>query len=337
MKIAITADPMIPVPPLHYGGIERIIDMLIKGLMDKGHEVTLFAHEDSRVTCDLVKYKGKDPRSHWDTLRNMQQVSSVMGKGYDLIHSFGRLAYLTPLMPGPLPKIMSYQREPSIPMIKRAMRLSRKGSMCFTGCSSYIADQIKPYAPAYAIPNGVPIDQYTFQPEVAEDAPLVFLGRIEYIKGPHLAIEVAQRCGRNLLIAGNIPEDAKSKEYFDTMVRPHLSQQIEYLGPVNDVQKNELLGKAHAFLMPILWNEPFGIVMAEALACGTPVIGMNRGSVPEVVEDGVNGYRCKSVDEMVQSVVKVKTISRGKPRDLAEKRFSGNAIVDLYENLYTRC
>lgn len=336
LKIALTADPMIPVPPLHYGGIERIIDMLIKGLMERGHEVTLFAHEDSRVACELISYKGKDPRSKWDTLRNMQQVSSILGSGYDLVHSFGRLAYLTPLMPTSLPKIMSYQREPSITMVKRAMRLSRKGTMHFTGCSSYIADQVKPFAPAYAIPNGVPIDQYTFQPEVAEDAPLVFLGRVEYIKGAHLAIEVAQKTGRKLLIAGNVPEDDKSKEYFETMIRPHLSQQIEYVGPVNDEQKNELLGKAYAFLMPILWNEPFGIVMAEALACGTPVIGMDRGSVPEVVEEGVNGYRCKTVDNMVAAVDKVKNLLRQKSRKVVEERFSDRAIVSQYEELYLK-
>jgi glycosyltransferase involved in cell wall biosynthesis len=264
----------------------------------------------------------------------MQQVSSILGKGFDLVHSFGRLAYLTPLMPTSLPKIMSYQREPSITMVKRAMRLSRKGTMHFTGCSSYIADQIKPFAPAHAIPNGVPINQYTFQPEVAADAPLVFLGRVEYIKGAHVAIEVAQKTGRRLIMAGNVPEDTQSKEYFETMIRPHLSQQIEYVGPVNDEQKNTLLGQAYAFLMPILWNEPFGIVMAEALACGTPVIGMDRGSVPEVVENGVNGYRCKNVEDMVEAVYKVFELSRSDSRKKAEEGFSDRAIVQQYDNLY---
>jgi glycosyltransferase involved in cell wall biosynthesis len=334
MKIAITADPIIPVPPLHYGGIERVIDMLIKGLMVRGHEVCLFAHKDSMVDCELISYRGIAPRSKWDTLRNMQQVSSIMGKGYDLVHSFGRLAYLTALLPTSLPKLMSYQREPSIRMVKQAMRLSRKGSMHFTGCSSYIADQVKPYAPAYAIPNGVPIRQYTFREHVSEDAPLVFLGRVEYIKGAHVAIAVAQKSGRKLLIAGNIPEDAKSKEYFDTLIKPQLNERIAYIGPVNDIQKNELLGQAYAFLMPILWNEPFGIVMAEALACGTPVIGMDRGSVPEVVEEGVNGYRCQTVEDMILAVGKVADLSRLASRRIAEEKFSDQAIVVQYEALY---
>jgi len=334
MKIALTADPMIPVPPKLYGGIERIIDMLIKGLMEKGHEVVLFAHEESDVPCELIKYKGKDPRDKLDTWRNMRQVTSVKGKDFDVIHSFGRLAYLTALMPTALPKIMSYQREPSIKMVKMAMRLSKKGSMHFTGCSGYIANQMKPYAPAYAIPNGVPIGQYTFRPTVKDDAPLAFLGRIEHIKGTHLAIEVAQKTGRRLLIAGNIPEDEKSQAYFEKMVKPHLNGQIEYVGPVNDEEKNELLGQSYAFMMPILWNEPFGIVMAEALACGTPVIGMDRGSVPEVVENGVNGYRCQSVEDMVEAVGRASGLLREKSRKIAEERFSNKAIVAQYESLY---
>ncbi|MDF9798354.1 glycosyltransferase involved in cell wall biosynthesis [Catalinimonas alkaloidigena] len=334
MKIAITADPVIPVPPKLYGGIERIIDMLIRGLLDKGHEVTLFAHPESSVSCNLIKYKGENPSKISDTLNNMKQVASLKRLNYDIIHSFGRLAYLTMLMPTSLPKVMSYQREPSIKMIRRAMRLSKKGSMHFTGCSGYIADQIKPYAPAYAIPNGVPIKQYTFQESITEDAPLVFLGRIEHIKGTHLAIEVAQKSGRKLIIAGNIPDDKKSKQYFDHQIKPHLNENIEYVGPVNDEQKNNLLGGAYAFLMPILWNEPFGIVMAEALACGTPIIGMDRGSVPEVVRQGINGFRCNTVEEMVNAVLQIQGLKRKEARLIAENKFSDKCIVDAYESLY---
>ena len=335
MKIALTADPVLPVPPNLYGGIERVIDMLVKGLMERGHEVTLFAHKDSEVLCELVKYKGLDPQNAGDTWSNMRQVASVRGKEYDVIHSFGRLAYMTMLMPTALPKIMSYQREPSIGMVKMAMRLSKRRTVHFTGCSEYITNQIKPFAPAYAIPNGVPTDEYTFREQVAADAPLVFLGRIEHIKGTHLAIEVAQKSGRKLIIAGNVPEDKRSRKYFNQMINPHLGGGVEYIGPVNDVQKNELLGGACALLMPILWNEPFGIVMAEALACGTPVIGMSRGAVPEVITDGVNGFECTSVAEMVDAVDRIDTLNRKKARAIAEDKFSDTAVVEAYERLYT--
>ena len=335
MKIAITVDPEIPVPPLLYGGIERIVDMLVKGLVQRGHEVVLYAHQESKVPCKLVPYKGTSPVSKKDTLLNTWQVSGIRRGNFDLVHSFGRIAYLTALLPTALPKIMSYQREPTISRVQWAMRLSKKDTMYFTGCSGYIANQIKPYAPAFAIPNGVPLDIYDFQETVADDAPLVFLGRIEHIKGTHLAVEVAQKSNRRLIIAGNIPEDPTHQAYFKEKVEPFVDgEQIQYVGPVNDVQKNKLMGEAYAFLMPILWNEPFGIVMAEALACGTPVIGLERGSVPEVVQDGVNGFKCQDVAEMVAAVAKIPEIRRSNCREIAEQRFSDRAIVDAYEALY---
>jgi len=334
MKIAITADPMIPVPPLLYGGIERIIDMLIKGLVDRGHEVVLYAHRDSKVPCELIPYKGTSASSVFDTLKNMQQVSTIRKGGFDLVHSFGRIAYLSRLLPTAIPKVMSYQREPTIKRIQLAMRWAKKDSLYFTGCSAYIADQIKPYAPAYAIPNGVPLDVYDYQEKVDEDAPFTFLGRIEHIKGTHLAVQVAQQTNRRLIIAGNIPEAPEHQQYFKEQVAPHLNDRIQYIGPVNDEQKNKMLGESHAFLMPILWNEPFGIVMAEALACGTPVIGMERGSVPEVVQNGINGFKCQNLEEMVAAVAKIPEINRAECRRIAAERFSDKAIVDAYETLY---
>lgn len=307
MKIAITADPEIPVPPRLYGGIERIVDLLVRGLMARGHEVTLFAHPASDVPCRLIAYPGQRSQNRWDTVRNTIAVTRVLTGEYDLVHSFGRLAYLTALLPAALPKLMSYQREPSVPQITKALRLAQKGTLSFTGCSEYIAAQIRPYATSYAVPNGVALHKYQFNPTVSADAPLAFLGRVEEIKGVHLAIEVARRSERQLVIAGNVPDDAASRAYFQQCIRPHLDErQIHYLGAVNDAQKNELLGGAAALLMPILWNEPFGIVMAEALACGTPVLAFARGAVPEVVQHGTNGFLCASTDEMSQAVATVR-------------------------------
>lgn len=337
MKIALIADPMIPVPPLLYGGIERIIDMLIKGLEQRGHEVLLYAHRDSKVNVKLYPYPGESARLPKDIWRNTLLISTLLKEKPDVVHSFGRIAYLTPLLWSKVPKIMSYQREPTISRIKWASRLARKNSLVFTGCSEHIAAKISPYATAYAIPNGVPLALYDFKAQVAEDAPLVFLGRIEHIKGTHVAIEVAQKSGRNLIIAGNVPDDSKSQEYFAQQIAPHVDgSHIEYIGTVNDQQKNELLGSAAAFLMPILWDEPFGIVMAEALACGTPVIGLNRGSVPEVVENGKNGFVCNNIAEMVADVTKVDQLSRAHCRMIAEERYSDQAIVDQYEKLYVQ-
>ena len=204
--------------------------------------------------------------------------------------------------------------------------------MAFTGCSAYISNQITPYAKAYAIYNGVDMTKYQFKKEISSHAPLVFLGRIEPIKGTHVAIEVAKKTGKKLIIAGNIPSEFQS--YFDEEIKPQLNEQIKYIGPVNDIEKNELLGTALAFLMPILWNEPFGIVMAEAMACGTPVIGFNRGSVPEVVLNGINGFSCSNIEEMIELVLRINEIDREKVRLDAEKRFSAEVIVNDYLMLY---
>ena len=330
MHIAITADPMIPVPPLLYGGIERIIDMLARGYEERGHTVTLFAHRDSNTAGRLVPYGGEHPSKLLDVARNTVSISRLAVNRPDVLHSFGRLATLLPLLPLGIPKIMSYQREPTLRQIERAAKLAKRDTLAFTGCSNHIADKIRPFAPSTAVFNGVPLDTYTFQPEVDADAPLVFLGRIERIKGTHTAIEIANTSGRRLVIAGNVSDDA----YFEREVKPHLSDRVEYIGPVDDIQKNELLGRALAFLMPIEWEEPFGIVMAEALACGTPIIGTPRGSVPEIVLEGRTGFVREDAAGMAEAVDALHQLNRTSCRQDCEDRFSDKVIVDAYLDLY---
>jgi glycosyltransferase involved in cell wall biosynthesis len=333
MKILLTADPELPVPPGLYGGIERIVEGLINSYVEQGHEVTLCANPASKVPCRLVPWKGRTSANPADTLRNCLTLTGLVLSGrYDVLHSFSRLAYMTAVMPMRIPKIMSYQREPSLSQVGKAVKLSRKGSMVFTGCSNYIASQIGGIADARAIWNFVPIDRYTLTPAVDADAPLVFLGRIEEIKGTAIAVEVARRTNRRLIIAGNIP--AGKEDYFEKEIRPYLNERIVYVGAVNDEQKNALLGQAAAFLMPIQWNEPFGIVMIEAMACGTPVLGFPRGAVPEVVEEGKNGFLCNDAEEMVIKLQQLNTISRQEVRRITEAKFSDKKIVDEYLRLY---
>ncbi len=334
MKILITVDPEIPVPPLQYGGIERIVDMIINGFVERGHQVTLIANLKSKPNCELVVWKGSSSRGILNNFKNSIVLTKSFLKGFDIIHSFSRLAYLTPLLPFSIPKVMSYQREPSLKQIKKAMKLSRNKSLIFTGCSNYISNQIKKVAPAFTVYNGVDISKYNFNYKINENAPLVFLGRIEYIKGTHIAIEIAMQTDRRLIIAGNIPNETKHKEYFNNKIKPFLNKQIEYIGPINDDEKNDLLNNAFALLMPILWDEPFGIVMAEALACGTPIIGFNRGAMPEIVQNGFNGFICNDINEAVEAVKKVNSISRANCRKIAEDKFSQSVIVKNYLELY---
>jgi glycosyltransferase involved in cell wall biosynthesis len=333
LRIALTADPELPVPPLLYGGIERIIDMLARGLLARGHEVTLFANAESTVPCAVIPYGGSDSQSRADTLRNMSTISRAVARGgFDVVHSFGRIAYLLPLLPRSIPKLMTYQRDVTPRSVAWGHRLSR-GTLHFSAISQWMTANVRHLGHWHLVYNGVPTSAYEATNTVAPDAPLVFLGRIEHIKGTHLAIEVARRTGRRLVIAGNIPSGHQS--YFDEQVRPHIDgDQVSYVGPVDDQQKNRLLGGAAAMLMPILWEEPFGIVMAEAMACGAPVIGLNRGAVPEVVEHGVTGFVEETVEGLASAVGRLSTIDRKACRARVEQHFSERSTVEGYLSVY---
>ena len=330
MRIAIIADPFIPVPPVGYGGIERIIDLLINCFVAQGHKVILVAHKDSKVSIPLIPFP--EQRGNLKHLNNILAVNKIRKFKPDVIHNFGRLAYLLPFLRSDIPKIMSYQRKPTLAQISKAVRLAKSNTLSFTGCSNYISDKIKTVANATTVYNGFPISAYIPNFTCANDAPLIFLGRLEEIKGVHLAIEVAQKTSRKLVIAGNIPPEGK--EYFETAIEPHLDEQITYIGIVNDEQKNEMLRHGAALLMPILWEEPFGIVMVEAMACGTPVIALNRGSVLEVVTENVTGFVCKNVDEMITAVNQIEKLNRAEVYKKASQRFNSDVIGETYLNLY---
>ncbi|UBF28990.1 glycosyltransferase [Kovacikia minuta CCNUW1] len=339
MKLLLTADPELPVPPKLYGGIERIVDLLIKGLRSRGHTVGLVAHRESTSTADRqFAWAGLHSQNQLDTLRNTATLWSAVQKFQpDLIHSFSRVLYLLPLLHSPLPKIMSYQRRPSHRTTHWGTKLAN-GTLTFTGCSEHIC-QIGRGAGGlwYPIHNCVEIDKYTFQPTVATDAPLIFLSRVERIKGAHTAIAAARKTGRRLIIAGNHGTTGEAGRYWREEIEPHLGKHgIEYVGPVDDGQKNALLGKAAAMIVPIEWEEPFGIVFAEALACGTPVISCPRGALPEIVRPGIDGYLVNNLEEVCSAIQNLPQIDRHHCRQRAEMCFSASVIIHQYEQLYTR-
>jgi glycosyltransferase involved in cell wall biosynthesis len=278
-------------------------------------------------------------------MREVWQVGSgVFRRRHDLelVHSFGRLAALLPVLPlRDLPKIQSYQR-PQVPWkgVRNAVRLAGD-SILFTACSDSVYRDREKFGRSAGswstVYNGVDTARYSFVPSVPRDAPLVFLGRLEPMKGVHEAIAIARASGRRLVIAGDHVEVGPDRTYFEEQIAPHLNDRdVSYIdiGPVDDTRKNALLGSAVALLFPTLWEEAFGIVMVEAMACGTPVIGFARGAVPEVIRDGRNGYLCDTKEDSVRAVQRLERIDRASVRADCEARFDARVIVDAYEKLY---
>jgi glycosyltransferase involved in cell wall biosynthesis len=336
MRILVTVDPEIPVPPRTYGGVERIAAGLVTALRLRGHEVGLVAHRDSTCRADhFYPWAGSRSQNCIDTFNNMRVLrNAVSDFEPNVLHSFSRILYMLPIIQHVLPKLMSYGREPTQRTVRLGAALG-KGSLSFTGCSDYICREGRKGGGEWrAVHNFVDTEFYRFQPKVPDDAPLVFLSRVERIKGAHNAIAVARRTGRRLIIAGNHGVSGAELDYWAKEITPELGDGIEYVGPVDDAQKNVLLGQAAAMIAPIEWNEPFGIVFVEALACGAPVISCPRGALPEIVRPGVDGFLVNSVEEACNAVANVNKIDRATCRKRAEQHFSTSVIVSQYERLY---
>ena len=339
MRILLLMDPLIRVPPEHYGGIERVIADLANGLCDRGHEVTLWAAPGSNTTARLHPFGREGEWTKWSNLRNTLVLAWRFwqnGEKFDVVHNFGRLAYLTPILRRNLPKVQTYMRTVNPANMRRAKALGAK-RLHYTAVSSAIRDSGKPAGGKWSvIHNCAPAGQYRLNVHVnSHAAPLVFLGRLERCKGVHNAIAAARRLGRALRIAGNISSLPDEREYFRKEIEPQIDGKlITYIGPVNNEQKNELLGTAAAMLMPVEWEEPFPIVLPEALLCGCPVIAFARGGMPEGIDHGKTGFLCNTIEELCGYIGRLWELDRAYCRAEAERRFSDSAIVTAYESLY---
>ncbi len=328
-RVLLLADPMIPVPPSGYGGAERIVYLLAKGLHERGHLVILFAAPGSTGQWRIVTHRPPDNHSFFSrAFRKIlfQLLSVYHGLTADLIIAFCRPDYLWALRHLRRPIIQRfgnelgegdapYFRAAKLVSISNAQRAGAPGNGAWT-----------------TIYNAVPLEEFEprLQSHGEDKGYLAFLGRLHPNKGAHRAIEIAQRSGHRLLLGGNIPDDGISRDYFEREIRPKLNGQIQWLGELDHVQKNRLLKDASALLFPIEWDEPFGIVMIEALACGTPVIAARRGSVAEIVDDGVTGFICDDDASMARAVARLSEIDRAACRRAVERRFSEKTMIDAY-------
>jgi glycosyltransferase involved in cell wall biosynthesis len=337
MKILITVDPEIPVPPTNYGGIERIVDSLIGAFKSQGHQVFLVANPESsnNEAEKIYGWPALHSRGKANVIKNAKYLSKVAKEVKpSVIHSFSRLLYLYPIfLRTKIPVIQTYQRAISPNSTQLALKIAGK-KLHFTSCGEHMIKQHPIAGKCTPVHNFTDTTYYSDKDTLDKEF-LFFLGRVEEIKGTKEAIETALATKQKLVIAGNIQPG--HDEYFNTHVKPHLDNPlIEYVGPVNDEQKLYYLQRAKAFLFPIKWEEPFGIVMAEAMACGVPVIGFRRGSVPEVVKEGETGFVVDDVNGMIEAVNKIDSIDRKVVRKDCEYRFSLEVISKKYLTLFDK-
>ena len=338
MKILLIMDPGIPVPPPLYGGHERLVYMFAEAYQKQGYEVSLLAGPGSYISGKCFSFGVNDlGRSSLQKNKELFQAWSFLYKHrneFDIIHNFGRLMYLLPVLNYRVKKIMTYGRPVAVRGIKMVNALPNC-NLIFTACSNYCVSTGNVAGNWKTIYNAIDFSKYELNESVSDDAPLMFLGRLDKIKGVHTAIKIAKATSNILWIGGNIPQTPDNFEYYKQQIEPQIDgKQIIYLGALNDEEKNFYLRQAKGLLFPIEWDEPFGMVMVEAMACGTPVIAFNRGSVPEVLENGITGYIVSNEIEMTDKISQLKNINRVICREKAGEKFSHIKIAKKYLSIF---
>jgi len=330
MRIAMLSPIAWRTPPRHYGPWESVVSLLTEGLVSQGYDVILFATGDSETSGKLhaVCPRGyEEDRSIMPKIWECLHISEVFehAEDFDIIHNnfdFLPLTYTglitTPVVttihgfssPGILPVYKKYNRKVFYVSISDADR-------------SPELDYIK------TIHHGIDIKQFDFQPD--PDDYLLFFGRIHHDKGAREALEIARACNKKLILAGIIQDEA----YYHQYVEPQLDNyNAVYVGAAGPLQRNQLLGKAYALLHPINFNEPFGLSVIESMACGTPVIAFDRGSMPELIENGKSGFLVNNVDEAIESLARIKEIDRAYCRRHVERHFTVDRMINEYIQVY---
>jgi len=338
MRILLLMDPFIPVPPEHYGGIERVIFDIANQYVKMGHSVTLVAGPNSKSPDRLITYgtNGElDKKLDKKVLLEVYRILFKEIKHHDVIHNFGRLAFIAPFLRNKITKLQTYMRYVNKKNIVLFDKVIPK-NLVYTAVSDAIVATGKTNKSNWqTIYNCAPIEQFEFKEHTSSDSYLAWLGRIERCKGLHTAIKVAKLTNRKLVIAGNISTLPEEIDYFENEIKPLIDgEQIKYIGVVNNDQKNEFLGNASALLTPIEWFEPFPIIIPESYACGTPVLGFRNGGVPEGIDHGTTGFVSESAEEMALHVKQIPSLDRKKCRLAAEERFSDHQIATNYLKIY---
>lgn len=333
MRVGVIAPPWIPVPPPAYGGTEFAIHQLVEGLCARDVEVVLVAHPQS-VTSALLRgiplpMADVDIGQCAHELRWVMAAYELLSDDVDVIHdhTLAGAALGRHLWEGPL---AFTNHGPFDSVTEPIYASAAAGGATLVAISHAQARSTE--VPTCVIPHGVDVREFPFGRGPGEH--LLFLGRMAPEKGAHLAIEVARRNGRRLVIAAKAREAAE-RRYLDDVIRPLLGDDVVFVGEAATAEKLELLASASALVNPITWPEPFGLVMTEAMACGTPVLAFAHGSAPEVIEHGVSGFLCESLDDMCAQVDAVVRLDRAACRRSVATRLGVDAMVDRHLAMYS--
>jgi glycosyltransferase involved in cell wall biosynthesis len=336
MRIAQVSPLFEAVPPKLYGGTERVVYSLTEELVAMGHDVTLFASGDSVTSATLAPMRERalrlDPSvKDWiATYYRMVELIYRRKDEFDVLHFHIDCFPLA---------LFSRQKVPYLTTLHGRLDLPELADIygTYANCPFVsISDSQRRPIPRLnwvrTVHHGMPASLLTPQPVKQEYA--AFLGRISPEKGVDRAIRIAGKDGLKLKIAAKV--DNADKEYYDSEIKPLIqgNPDIEFIGEINDAQKPDFLSGAHCLIFPINWPEPFGLVMIEAMACGTPVIAFNCGSVPEVMDDGVTGFIVNNVDEAVAAVGKIHRLDRARVRATFDRRFTARRMAEDYLDVY---
>lgn len=334
MKIALISSPYGRTPPRTYGSSGQVVSLLVEGLVSKGHDVTLYATGDSQTKGTLKAYF-KEPVGDfaWVTwpheMRHVQEALKEAAS-FDIIHNHTQSGIVfSHLVDAPMVhtvhSVFYLEDEPDLAFFR-----SVPGRTLVNVSRSQQRLLAHP-EPTWVVYNAV--DETQFPYSSAKGNYLLHIGRLTAVKGTHLAVQAAKHAGEKLILAGPVFEE--DKQFFVREIAPSIDgSQIQYIGPVGGAGKMALLQGAKALLVPICWEEPFGLVMIEAMSCGTPVVAFNRGSVPEIVEHGKTGFIVDDLDSMCMAVKNVAAINPACCHAAALERFSPQRMVSNYEEVY---
>ena len=335
MKVAMLAPPWIPVPPPGYGGIEQVIALLAAELTERGNEVTLFAAPGTRSRAQVQSpLEDPHPEDIEMSLYEVDHVASTFARleqadtPFDVLHDncgFTAFAFADRVDTPVIHTLHGPFTDDTTAFYRRHGHKARAVAL-----SRYQADQAPAELDVVAvIGNPIVVDDFPFGADPGDY--VLWIGRLDPDKGPNRAIAAAQEAGAELVLAG--PVQPGQESFFEHEVEPHLDDRIRYVGEVGD-EKRDLYAKARALLMPIRWPEPFGLVMTEAMACGTPVIAFPEGSAPEIVRDGETGFVVDDEREMAEAIARVGELDRERCRESARERFDVSAVAEAYESAY---